>query len=532
MPASLHPLAPLSVAELRRRYLGRERGRAIDFFAGGGGFTNGALLAGLPVVLAANHWTKSYDTHSANFPQAEHLLGDLSVMDPKRFSRSMANILVCSPECRTHSNARNHREAINELSPFDPSRESERSRCTMWCPQRFAEWMHFDYVICENVIEVTRWNRFTDWVKEWEKVGPGYHVDMVSANSAFFGNPQSRDRAFFVMTRKGLPRPNLDFRPPAWCWTCERDTNGVQVFKSAAQRRGGIVGPYGKFNQQWHYLCEMCASVCSPYIVPARSAIDWTIEAPRIGDRARLGLRELAEKTLARIEWGLELVGAVPQLARIDGRDPKSQRSRPIWLPAMTQTGRQELGLFGPADEHALVYMRSNVQPTVLNDPALTLCASGNHHALIGGDGASLPGPDEAYLAAYNGSGHNMRRVDDPAGTLVTSDRHGLLVPAGGTRQNTPVSVAENPSPTRMTRDTHGIVEPGSRRGRIKVHEATFRMLAPHETAQLMSLHERPDGSPYTFAGSGRDIVRQTGNAVVPPVPANLIDRCLVAQGA
>ncbi|HEX6359514.1 DNA cytosine methyltransferase [Actinophytocola sp.] len=523
----MFPLAPRTVDWFRANTLGRRRGAGIDFFAGGGGFSIGAVLAGLGLELAGNHWVRSYETHSLNFPGTEHVIGDLSVVNPKRYRRGMANILICSPECRLHSNARNHVEAVAELSVFNPNRESERSRCTMWCPQRFAAWMKFDYVICENVVEVGRWNRIDDWAREWDLLG--YHVDVLCANSAFFGNEQSRDRAFFVMTRKGLQRPNLDFRPPTYCWSCEKVTPGVQTWKRAARERAKPWGPMGKWGprNQWQYTCETCHDVVSPYILPACRAIDWSIEAPAIGDRQRLGLDPLVPKTMRRLELAMTRVGHVEQLAVISGRDPETQRSRPVWLPAMTQTGRQELGLFGPPREHSLVYLRNNVRPTsVSGDPALSLTASGNHHGLFGTPHGH---PVDALIAAYNGSGHNARSVEAPAATLVGTDRLSLLVPVGGTRQTTPVSISENPAPTRMTRDTHAVVEP--RKG-FDIRDATFRMISPREAVRLMGIHERPDGTPYVVVGNGRDTVRQAGNAVVAILGANVIDRCLTAQGA
>lgn len=483
-----HPFAPLTVAEFRARLLGTERASVMDLFSGLGGFSIGAVLAGAVLKLAGNHWIRSYETHSLNFGDAEHLLGDLSVENPKRFKRGLANVLICSPECRLHSVARNHREAVAELSHYDPNREAERSRCTMWCPQRFAEWMKFDYVICENVVEVRRWNRFPDWLREWDKLG--YNVQVVCANSAFFGNEQSRDRAFFVISRKGLPLPNLDFRPPGWCWTCERDTFGVQTWRPAALRNATPIGPMGKFGprNQYEYRCETCGDVCAPYVEPACQAIDWSIEAPAIGDRARLGLRPLVENTMKRLERGKRRMGYVEQLV-VNGE------ARPVWLPAM---GQRASGLVAPERAHSLVYMRNNVMPTAVDaGPALAVCASGNHHGLLG----APHGHPRAYLAAYNGSGDNMRSIDDPAGALVTTDRHALLVP----------SVGEAPG------------------NDFDLEEATYRMLCGPEAVRLMGAHERPDGSEYVVSGNGTETVRQAGNAIVPIVGANVLDRCLSA---
>lgn len=46
--------------------------KAIDLFAGGGGFTEGAQQAGCEVVWAANHWPAAVATHALNHPHTEH----------------------------------------------------------------------------------------------------------------------------------------------------------------------------------------------------------------------------------------------------------------------------------------------------------------------------------------------------------------------------------------------------------------------------------------------------------------------------
>ena len=239
-------LSPLSMAEMRASLYGMCRATGLDFFAGLGGLTSAFFLAGGRILHACNHWSKSWLAHGCNFPQVEHELGDLSVLDPKRLPRGFANILVAAPECRRHSRAHNWRQAVMELSPYDPNRgESERSRATMWCPQRWAAYHRFEHVVIENVVEVTEWNQFGNWVMEWQKLG--YNVQAVCLNSAFFFAPQGRDRIAIVATLDGLPLPNLEFRPLSWCWMCEQHVYGIQRYKDAAIRRAGPLGPVGKW---------------------------------------------------------------------------------------------------------------------------------------------------------------------------------------------------------------------------------------------------------------------------------------------
>lgn len=47
--------------------------RAIDLFAGAGGFSTGAVMAGCKVVWAANHWAAAVDIRQR---EAMHMLGN------------------------------------------------------------------------------------------------------------------------------------------------------------------------------------------------------------------------------------------------------------------------------------------------------------------------------------------------------------------------------------------------------------------------------------------------------------------------
>ncbi len=72
-----------------------------DHFCGAGGSTTGALLVdGVRVVRAANHSALAIATHSSNYPEVEHSLGDIPSMDPCRGPK--AAVLITTPECRAH----------------------------------------------------------------------------------------------------------------------------------------------------------------------------------------------------------------------------------------------------------------------------------------------------------------------------------------------------------------------------------------------------------------------------------------------
>ena len=451
--------SPLSMQEMRTWLYGKNRATGIDFFAGLGGMTSAFMLAGGWLRHACNHWNKSWLAHGSNFPQVEHELGDLSVLDPKRLPRGFANVLVAAPECRKHSRAGNWRQAVMELAPYDPARESERSRATMWCPQRWAAYHRFEHVVIENVVEVTDWNQFPAWVMEWQKLG--YNVQAVCLNSAFFFAPQSRDRIAIVATLKGLALPNLDFRPLAWCWRCEGLVYGIQGYKPAAIRRAGPLGPVGKWGprNQYLYHCPECKRVVSPFARAALNALDLTIPARRICDRDK----PLKPKTMSRVTRAWEARGQCTQLVVVDGRDGK--RARPAWLPAMTQTSRQEIAVFG--QDQLVVALRRHTRSRQASEPAFAVCAAGQHHAVVGPDqeGAlarDASNPAATVTAASNtfvshapviGANHENSVGRDcsrePSAAVTAGGGGGGLFMVGGGRENNRPRPAEGePSAT------------------------------------------------------------------------------------
>lgn len=87
---------------------------AIDLFAGAGGFSTGALMAGCRVVWAANHWRSAVEVHAINHPGALHVCQDLH---QARWQDVPAHdIMLASPCCQGHSKARDVLLAIKEAA--------------------------------------------------------------------------------------------------------------------------------------------------------------------------------------------------------------------------------------------------------------------------------------------------------------------------------------------------------------------------------------------------------------------------------
>jgi DNA (cytosine-5)-methyltransferase 1 len=58
-----------------------------DIFCGFGGSSICLENAGMSLVLGANHWQKAIETHALNFPDADHLIADVSNYDMRRLPR-------------------------------------------------------------------------------------------------------------------------------------------------------------------------------------------------------------------------------------------------------------------------------------------------------------------------------------------------------------------------------------------------------------------------------------------------------------
>lgn len=303
-----------------------------DQFCGAGGSSLGAVAAGAELRLALNHWPLAIETHNSNFPDADHDCTDVSACDPRRYPST--DILITSPECTNHSLAKGKvRKMQAQLELFgtltlDPA--EERSRATMWDVVRFAEHHHYRIIIVENVVEARWWVPFPAWLQAMELLG--YKHRCVYLNSMFaHPTPQSRDRMYVVFWKKSLRDPDLDIRPRAHCPKCAQDIDAVQSWKNPRK-------PWGKYQQQYLYRCPTCAGEVVPYYYCAANAIDWSLPAPRIGDRKR----PLKEKTLKRIEIGLKKFGGRAQL--VGNYSPGW--ARPVTDPTGTVTS---------ADHHALL---------------------------------------------------------------------------------------------------------------------------------------------------------------------------------
>ena len=525
---------------------------AADLFCGGGGTSKGLGLAceeaGIRNVrlIAINHWKIAIDTHSRNHPWAEHHCARVDQLDPRKLvPEGRLNILVASPECTNHANARGGRP-IND-----------QSRATAWYILKWLQERYIENVLIENIREIMDWgplganNRplkskkgeiFRAWVEAIRRCG--YQVDHRILNAADFGDATTR-RRFFLLARRGN-------RKIAW---------PEPTHAKDADRTGDLF----KGLKPWR---------------SAREIIDWSVKGESIFNRDK----PLAKNTLRRIEAGLRKFGgpaAEPFLVVLRGTEGRqveaSPRSLEEPLPSISaggvhaalvepepfvvgleqtgSNGRQvrivaepipsvtTRGRIGLVEPRAFVLQQqSGGAPRGVDQPLPTIAARGAQalveprafivpnfgerdgqaprtHSIddplpsVTSHGAgSLVRPVIVQVNHGGGPAGRVQSVDEPLRTISTKNGYAVAVPSFlvkyfGTGR--PKSV-EDPLPTVTSKDRLGLVEPKAQGDgeTVVLVDILFRMLQPRELARAMGFEG------YEFTGSHADQVKMIGNAV------------------
>jgi DNA (cytosine-5)-methyltransferase 1 len=540
-----------------------------DQFCGAGGSSQGARNAGLEVKMAMNHWKLAIETHNTNFPDTLHDCTDVSACDPRRYPST--NILITSPECTTHSPAggNRHKRVKETMDLFDSGKidpATERSRATMWDVCRFAEYHNYDIIIVENVVEArTQWVLFEVWLQAMHKLG--YEHRCLYLNSMhFWPTPQSRDRMYVVFWKKGNKAPDLDYRPLANCPCCGKDIHALQNWKNPARK-------FGKYRSQYLYCCPADGTVVEPYYYAAFNAIDWSDLGTRIGDRKK----ELSPNTMNRIQWGLDKYGDDPMIIQTRQTSGLGTRVRsavkdaigtqvtatshalamPLVIkteygsnlknaksstdPFLTQTTRQTSALVTPW----IIEMNSTGEAKPADSPMSTITSGGINHAMM-----ATP------LIVENRGDRKCNSSQAPISTITTRDNHGILIPPlvvqnKGQSKSKPATAS---MPVQTSNINNGIVSHESWNSFIqyyygnhqaskvtdpigtvntrdrsyvinyqkpKIEDCYYRMIKAPEVKISMAFD-----ADYIVLGSGKDQVKQCGNAVTPPVQEWIIRQC------
>jgi len=159
--------------------------KVADLFAGAGGSSTGATMAGCELVYAANHWPLAVKSHAINHPGAEHYCQDLFTADWSALPDH--DVLTASPCCQGHSKAR---------GKADDNSEHDASRNTAFCVVDALTAKRPGAFVVENVTDFRRWSRFPEWKAAINALG--YSMREYVIDAADLGVPQHRERLFIV----------------------------------------------------------------------------------------------------------------------------------------------------------------------------------------------------------------------------------------------------------------------------------------------------------------------------------------------
>lgn len=492
-----------------------------DLLAGAGGSSTGLVEAGWRGKLAMNHWKLAIDSHSANHPDCEHLVADVTAYPMRYLPRT--TLLWASIICTEISPAGGRRRASDQMDLLAETegyegltKEAfERTRATGWCVVRASEAKQFPYVVVENVVEfATEWILFRTWIKAMTELGYE-RPQILCVTSAHVGDetnlraPQWRDRIYIVFRRKGMPKPDLEPRPLAWCAECGEDVRAAQSWHDPKVR-------IGKYGTHYDYRCphRRCRhAVVEPYVRPAASIINWDDLGQRIGDRKK----PLAETTMDRIRTGLTKFPHRPHSITLTHGAGGTDRAFAVGdRPLPTRTIKQGDALLVPTGGSW------NTAPADILDPMRTRTTR-ESEALLTAD----PAP---FVVEYRNNATARPATDPLSGVTAQGNHHGLITPGGPVPvelrnalvvpfRRAAVKTAGEPVHTMTTRDSAGLL-----RSAPAVEDCFFRMLKPREQLEAQRFPHR-----YIVLGTLAEQTMQAGNAVSVNVARHIGERIKAA---
>lgn len=179
---------------------------ATDLFSGAGGSSEGMTQAGYHVAVAANHWPTAVATHTANHPDTEHRIANLSEVDWRTFPAT--DVLWASPSCVWHARSGGRKKPPAEVERLRID-AGAIDRATAFAIIAATEVHHYRAVIVENVPEFQDWTLYGWWIEGMRRLGYSEQTAILDAQD--FGMPQRRVRYFAVFTRSDVPAVNFDY---------------------------------------------------------------------------------------------------------------------------------------------------------------------------------------------------------------------------------------------------------------------------------------------------------------------------------
>lgn len=183
--------------------------KAVDFFCGAGGMTNGFQKAGVRVIAGIDFDKECQKTYETNNPGANFILADIKTLSFREFTtrtkvKKNDNKLVfigCSP-CQYWSKIKTDKK------------KSEESKNLLNDFKRFVDYYNPGTVIIENVPGIlTKSNEtpLTDFLSFLDN--KGYYYDKSIINASHYGVPQTRKRFLLIASRTNrkikLPLPDI-----------------------------------------------------------------------------------------------------------------------------------------------------------------------------------------------------------------------------------------------------------------------------------------------------------------------------------
>lgn len=448
-----------------------------DLFCGAGGSSSGAQRAieGLGAkmdLVAVNHWNTAIATHSANHPNARHLVEDVSLVDPEKVvPEGRLDLLMASPECRFYSRARGGKP-IHDQGRMNP-----------WVVHNWLTKLDVRCVLIENVPEFVEWGpldengrpdksqkgkHFEAWFLTFESLG--YRTEWRMLNAADYGDATTRTRFFLQARKDGLPV----------AWPEPTHAKGDTLLPGRKRWRG------------------------------AKEIINWDNVGRSLLDDPKYRKRPLSPKTRRRIAKGLQRFGGplAPLYIRLldldepmpDGpaegsaqpfilnrhSDNGYHRAHPTDCPLSTVTCRGAGYLVAPHSEPFLNANRTQNAPKSVDEPVP--CITSAH-----GGGSMLVEAELVPFVIPQQSAGAPRLTDDPLPTVASAGAISLVRPSiiqyygqsfaqdadypltsiTGCRKHAlvnPILVeyygasdaasVENPLPTVTTKARHGLANP------------------------------------------------------------------------
>jgi DNA (cytosine-5)-methyltransferase 1 len=182
--------------------------KAVDLFCGCGGISVGLQKAGFEILAGIDIEKKYLASFKNNFPNAKALNTDITVIPPVEFMQMLGiapgelDLLVGGPPCQGFSKNVPRKNRFLE----DPKNLLVKSFLD------YCEVLQPKMILMENVAEMK--NGFDEAYSQEiinRLQAAGYTITAAVLNSADFGVPQRRKRAFFMANRYGiqfeLPKP-------------------------------------------------------------------------------------------------------------------------------------------------------------------------------------------------------------------------------------------------------------------------------------------------------------------------------------